>query len=197
MHIFFKCVLLDPLIPPILLLPWPVVLMYLSTIAMHVNCSTDNSHIVFTHLYCLLHSYAVSYIIPYSKNNLFVYIQWMNIFMCSNVVDALWADSSEKCVWKFILIFFPDCLHQCDLYCNTRSYLLILIECGWIQMNITEFPWQIIPSVIHNSHVLSSRHYFLPNNILLYYSFTHVWLVIIITSYDIHTSLTMVDNVPY
>ena len=38
---------------------------------MCVNVNMDNIHIEFSHMYCFLHPYVVSYIIPLFMNNLF------------------------------------------------------------------------------------------------------------------------------
>ena len=56
-------------------------------------------------MYCLLHPYVVSYIIPLFMNKLFSYIQWMNFLICWNVVAAFWAESSEKCKRRSIFTF--------------------------------------------------------------------------------------------
>ena len=45
-------------------------------------------HFICTYVF-LIHPYVVSYIIPYFMNELFSYIQWMNFFICSNLVAEL------------------------------------------------------------------------------------------------------------
>ena len=81
-HFSLNYVFSDPLIPSILILPLPGALMNLPIITLCVNVNTYNIHIVFAHLYYLLHPSVVSYIITYFMNKLFSYIQWMNYFIC-------------------------------------------------------------------------------------------------------------------
>ena len=42
--------------------------MHVYIITMYVNYNTDNGRNVFSHLYCFLHPYVVSYIIPSFMN---------------------------------------------------------------------------------------------------------------------------------
>ena len=64
-HIFcLKYNLSDPLIPSVFLLSCPVSLIYLYINTLYVNDNTDNIHNSFSHMYCLIHTSVLSYIIP-------------------------------------------------------------------------------------------------------------------------------------
>ena len=97
MHIFgFNYVFMYPLIPYVLIIPWPGALMNLCIISLYINSNTDNIHIEFEHLYCFIHPSVLSYIIPYFMNKLFLYIQWINFFIFSNLVATFWAEASKN-----------------------------------------------------------------------------------------------------
>ena len=70
--------------------------MHIYIIIMCENYNTDNIHIVFAHMYCLLHPYVVSYIIPSFMNKISSYIQWINFFVFSNVVASFLVESYEN-----------------------------------------------------------------------------------------------------
>ena len=150
----FKYILLDALILSILIILLTGALMHISIITIYVICNTDNIHIELSYIYCLLHPYLVSYIILSFMNKLFSYIQWMNSLIWSNSVSAFWAESSEKCEWNPSSPF--------HIYCDTQIYCLLLRECSWIQITLTEFECQVLPSILQHNQVLSSHNYYLP-----------------------------------
>ena len=138
--------------------------MHLSIINLCVNSNTDNSHIKFWHIYCLLHPSVVSYIISSFMKYFYSYIHWMNLFICSNVVATLLAKSSEKCEWKSIFTF-PWLIFSL-WYLLRYSHVFLSIERVWLkQTPLTEFTCQVMPLMLHHNHVLSSHHSCLPKNI--------------------------------
>ena len=133
---FLKYDLLDLLMPYILLFPFPGALMYPCIITMRVNDKTDNSLNVFAHLHCLLHLYVLSYTIPSFVNKFTSYIQWINFLICSHVVAAFWAESSEN-VSESPSSHLPHCLNNCDNYHDYHKYCLIWnrkfeAKCFWM-----------------------------------------------------------------
>ena len=112
--------------------------MHLYIITLCVNASIDNSYIAFSHLYCLLHPYVLSYIITSFMNKLLSYLQWMKFFICSNVVAALWLELSKHSS-KNPSLPLPGCFNHFYIYSDTHRYWLLLIECGWRQMPMANF----------------------------------------------------------
>ena len=162
--------------PYILLLPWTGWLIHVYIITMYVNSRTDNIHIAFEHLCCFLHPHALLYIIPSFMNKLLSYIQFIKIYIGSNVVAAFWEDSNEKCEWKSIFTF-PSLLTLLCFYRYTHRYLLVWRDYGWSQIPLTGFLFQIMCSMLLHIHVLSQQYYFQPKTILFLNFCSHVFLI--------------------